>query len=78
MIQCLGLGTFIVGAGSIPGQETKSSQTCSLKKKKKKERKKEDFPGGPVVKNPLSNDWVVGLILDQGTCHRAIKPECGN
>ena len=49
-----------------------------LKKKKKKERKKEDFPGGPVVKNPLSNDWVVGLILDQGTCHRAIKPECGN
>ena len=76
MIQCLGLGTFIVGAGSIPGQETEFLQTCSFQKKK--ERKKEDFPGGPVVKNPLSNDWVAGLILDQGTCHRAIKPECGN
>ena len=53
-------------------------QTCSFQKKKKKERKKEDFPGGAVVKNPLSNEGVAGLIPDQGTCHMAIKPECGN
>ena len=65
------------GQGSIPGQETVLANLL-LSKKKKKERKKEDFPGGPVVKNPLSNEGVAGLIPDQGTCHMAIKPECGN
>ena len=35
-----------------------------------KERKKnwlEDFPGGPVVRNPPSNSGDVGLIPGQGT-----------
>ena len=27
----------------------------------------EDFPSGPVIKNPLYNAGDAGLILDQGT-----------
>ena len=66
-----------MGAGFNPRSGNSSCKLAAFKKKKK-ERKKEDFPGGPVVKNPLSNEGVAGLIPDQGTCHMAIKPECGN
>ena len=34
------------------------------------------FPGGSVVKNPLSmrEMWVQSLIQEDPTCHRATKP----
>ena len=34
------------------------------------------FPGGSVVKNPLSmrKMWVQSLIQEDPTCHRATKP----
>ena len=40
------------------------------------EQKQEDFPGGPVVKNPAANAQDVGLIPDSGGFHmpRATKP----
>ena len=39
-----------------------------------------DFPGGPVVKNPLpmQGTWVQSLVGEYSTCSRTPKPECGN
>ena len=40
-----------------------------------KKRIRQDFPGGPVVKNPLASAGDMGSILVQGdaTCLRAAK-----
>ena len=43
------------------GKQYGSQQGVSLK------LSKQDFPGGPVVKNPPSNAGDVGSILGQGT-----------
>ena len=37
--------------------------------KLKTEQVIEDFPGGPVVKNPPANAGVTGLIPDPGRSH---------
>ena len=37
------------------------------------EQKQEDFPGGPVVKNPPANAQDMGLIPDPGGFH---MPQC--
>ena len=33
----------------------------------------QDFPGGPVVKNPPASAGDTGSILGPGGCHRATK-----
>ena len=52
--------------------------TCILKPLKNTDA--EDFPGGPVVKNPPANEGVVGSIPSPGRVHMpsAIKPTCHN
>ena len=33
-----------------------------------------DFPGGPLVKNPSANAWVISLAWEDPTFCRATKP----
>ena len=45
-----------------------------------KNKGREDFPGGPVVKNLPANKGdamqVRSLVQEDHTCHRATKPTC--
>ena len=73
-IQCLPFG--------LPSQSSHHSKLnrvpCAIRMfiHFQNEQKQEDFPGGPVVKNPAANAQDVGLIPDSGGFHmpRATKP----
>ena len=49
---------------------------CYIKRKKKSLKLLSDFPGGPVVENPLAKarDTAQSLVWEDSTCLGATKP----